>query len=60
MSDISGSDHRCTWIPMDKQRPQDGQDIIVKLVNGHIMHLKYNSVGIKAHIVSWIPVPEEE
>ncbi len=46
------------WIPVSERLPNDGDRVIVQMLNGHICIIEFSAWGVTNHLVAWMPLPE--
>lgn len=46
------------WIPVSERLPNDGDRVIVQMLNGHICIIEFSAWGVTNHLAAWMPLPE--
>lgn len=45
------------WIPCSERMPGDKQRVLVQMTNGYIDIINFNAMGLKNHLIAWMPLP---
>lgn len=46
------------WIPCSERLPEEGQEVLIQMVNGYMATIMYSKSGAHDHIVAWMPLPD--